>query len=206
MKIDNRTNYEKRIQDRSYLRYLIGLIVRFKNNIKYSFARSLAKRNGAQIGEGVIMSISLAKKMNSNCKIGNHVSIQTDQIDTRAPLHIGNHVVIGGGTKIITGSHNIDSLEWEYKKYGLFIEDYVWIPTNVLILPSCRNIKYGAVVGSGSVVVKNVESMSVISGNPAYEFKKRKCVHENIVVESLLGGDYYIYKKTWKERKACRKI
>lgn len=97
MKIDNRTNYEKRIQDRSYLRYLIGLIVRFKNNIKYSFARSLAKRNGAQIGEGVIMSISLAKKMNSNCKIGNHVSIQTDQIDTRAPLHIGNHVVIGGG-------------------------------------------------------------------------------------------------------------
>ncbi len=154
MKINNRTNYEKRIQDRSYLRYLIGLIVRFKNNIKYSFARYLAKRNGAQIGEGVIMSISLAKKMNSNCKIGNHVSIQTDQIDTRAPLYIGNHVVIGEGTKIITGSHNIDSLEWEYKKYGLFIEDYVWIPTNVLILPSCRNIKYGAVVGSGSVVEK----------------------------------------------------
>lgn len=52
------------------------------------------------------------------------------------------------------------------------------------------------VISSGSVVVKNVESMSVVGGNPAKEFKKRKCVHKNLVVESLLGGDYYTYKKT----------
>lgn len=54
------------------------------------------------------------------------------------------------------------------------------------------------VISSGSVVVKNVESMSVVGGNPAKEFKKRKCVHKNLVVESLLGGDYYTYKKTRK--------
>lgn len=51
-------------------------------------------------------------------------------------------------------------------------------------------------ISSGSVVVKDVESMSVVGGNPAKEFKKRKCVHKNLVVESLLGGDYYTYKKT----------
>lgn len=65
-------------------------------------------------------------------------------------------------------------------------------PTKILILPSCRKIGYGAVIGSGSVVVKNVEPMSVVSGNPAKEFKKRKCVHTDLVVESLLGGDYYV--------------
>ena len=37
--------------------------------------------------------------------------------------------------------------------------------------------------------------MTVVSGNPAREFKKRKCVHSDLVVESLLGGDYNIYKK-----------
>lgn len=58
-----------------------------------------------------------------------------------------------------------------------------------------RNPIWG-VISSGSVVVKNVESMSVVGGNPAKEFKKRKCVHKNLVVESLLGGDYYTYKKT----------
>lgn len=51
-------------------------------------------------------------------------------------------------------------------------------------------------MSSGSIVVKDVESMSVVGGNPAKEFKKRKCVHKNLVVESLLGGDYYTYKKT----------
>ena len=70
----------------------------------------------------------------------------------------------------------------------------------MMILPSCRKIQYGGVISSGSVVVKDVESMSVVGGNPAKEFKKRKCVHKNLVVESLLGGDYYTYKQTRRSK------
>lgn len=179
--LDNRTLYEKNVQDRSLLRYFIGLIVRWKQNFKYARARRIARKRGATIGEGVIMPISLAKRANSN-------------------LTIGSHVIIGAGTEIITTSHNIDSPDWNLKNYGITIEDYVWIPTNVLILPSCRNISYGSVIGSGSVVVKNTDPMSVVGGNPAKELKKRKCVHSNLIVESLLGGDYDIYKKTRKKR------
>ena len=118
----------------------------------------------------------------------------------RSSVTIGSHVIIGAGTEIITTSHNIDSPDWTLKNYGITIEDYVWIPTNVLILPSCRNISYGSVIGSGSVVVKNTDPMSVVGGNPAKELRKRKCVHSNLIVESLLGGDYDIYKKTRKKR------
>lgn len=96
----NLTEYEKRIQSRSTLQYLKGLIVRWKQNLKYEKARRIARKNGAVIGEAVVMPISLAKKLNSNCKIGNHVSIQTDKIDTRAPLFIGNQVIIGGVLKL----------------------------------------------------------------------------------------------------------
>ena len=46
---------------------------------------------------------------------------------------------------------------------------------------------------------KDVEYMSVVGGNPAKEFKKRACVHKNLVVEALLGGDYYTYKKSRKK-------
>ena len=197
--MDNRTLYEKNIQDRSTLRYLLGLIARWKQNFKYVRARKIARKRGATIGEGVIMPLSLAKKANKNLVIGNHVSIQTDKLDLRSPIHIGNHVIIGYETEIITTSHNIDSLDWEHKNYGITIEDYVWLPTKILVLPSCRHIGYGAVVSSGSVVVKDVETMSVVSGNPTKEIKKRKCVHSNLVVESLLGGDYEIYKQTRKE-------
>lgn len=197
------TLYEQNVQDRSLWRYYVGLIARWKQHFKYVKAVRIARKRGASIGEGVIMPLSLARKANRNLTIGNHVSIQTDKIDLRSPVKIGSHVIIGSGTEIITTSHNIDSPDWEHKYYGIELEDYVWLPTNVMVLPSCRLIGRGAVVGSGSVVVKNVETMSVISGNPAKEFKKRKSVHEDLVVESLLGGDYEIYRQT-RARKNAR--
>lgn len=57
------------------------------------------------------MPLSLARKANRNLIIGNHVSIQTDKIDLRSPIQIGNNVIIGYNTEIITTSHNIDSEE-----------------------------------------------------------------------------------------------
>ena len=137
------TNYEKEIKGRSTFRYILGLIARWKQHFKYDKAVRIARKRGASIGENVVMPLSLARKANSNLKIGDHVSIQTDKIDLRNPVTIGNHVIIGSETEIITTSHNIDSEEWEHKHYGLTIEDYVWIPTQVMILPSCRKIQYG---------------------------------------------------------------
>ena len=140
------TNYEKDVKGRSSFCYILGLIVRWKQHFKYDKAVRIARKRGASIGENVVMPLSLARKANSNLKIGDHVSIQTDKIDLRNPVTIGNHVIIGSETEIITTSHNIDSEEWEHKHYGLAIEDYVWIPTNVMILPSCRKIQYGEIV------------------------------------------------------------
>lgn len=193
--------YDQNIQSRSVLRYYLGLIVRWKQHLKYAKAVRIARKRGATIGEGVVMPLSLARKANKNLTIGNHVSIQTDLIDLRSPVKIGSYVILGSGTNIITTSHNIDSPDWEHKYYGIEIEDYVWLPTNVMVLPSCRKIGFGAVVSSGSVVVKDIEAMSVVSGNPATEFKKRECVHKDLVVESLLGGDYEIYKQARKRKK-----
>ncbi|MFR9545857.1 MAG: acyltransferase [Rikenellaceae bacterium] len=152
---DKRTLYEKSVQDRSSIRYILGLLVRWKQNLKYERARKIARKRGATIGEGVIISIELAKNANKNLTVGNHTSIQTNQLDLRIPLKIGNNVIIGSGVNIITVSHNIDSADWEHKYYGLEVEDYVWISTNVMVTPSCRRISYGAVVGAGSVVVYN---------------------------------------------------
>lgn len=196
-----KTWYENYVQSKSLLRYMIGLISRYLTHLKYEYIAQIARRNGAQIGSCVVMPRSLAKKLNSNITIGNHVTIETNLIDTRSKLKIGNNVIIGRDVEILTVSHNIDSPDWEPKYYGMEIQDYVWIATKALILPSCRVIEYGAVIGGGSVVAKNVTSMSVISGNPAKEIRKRKCVHTSLPVERLLHGDYIIYKETYKKRK-----
>lgn len=200
---DNRTLYEKNIQDRSLLRYFIGLIIRWKQNIKYELARKIARKRGAKIGDGVIMSISLAKKLNNNVIIGSHVSISTDNFSSfRYPIKIGNNVIIGKNVKIVMGSHNIDSRDWEHIRpnNGLVIEDYVWLCPDSVLLPSCKYIGYGAVVGANAIVVKDVPQMTVVSGNPAKIIRERKQVHFDLIVESLLGGDYEIYKKTRNSR------
>src|SRR5574344_910812 len=121
------TSYEIAIQNRSYIQYILGLIIRWKQHFKYAIAVRIARRKGATIGEGVIMPISLAKKANRNLNIGNHVSIQTNAIDLRNKVTIGSHVIIGSQSEIITTSHHIDSLDYEQKNYGIRIDDYVWI-------------------------------------------------------------------------------
>ena len=195
------TTYEKNIANRSWLRYIAGLIIRWKRTMRFRYIAWVARRHGATVGECVCMPMSLAKKANKNLIIGSHVVIQTDKIDMRSPVTIGNNVIIGSGSEIITTSHNIDSPDWEHKHYGICIKDYVWIPMKILVLPSCREIGTGAVVGSGSVVVKNIEAMSVVSGNPAKEFKKRKCLPTDLCVESMLSGDYEAYRRAWRMRK-----
>lgn len=64
----NKTSYVENIQRRNIIKYYIGLIIRWKQNIKYERARRIARKRGAQIGEGVIMPISFAKRANKNLK------------------------------------------------------------------------------------------------------------------------------------------
>lgn len=199
--IDETSAYYKRISERTILHFIIGLIPRIRCYCRYEKARRKAIKRGAEIGENSIILKPLASKANKNLYIGSNSSIGTSKIDLRSPVKIGNHVIISYNTEIITTSHYIDSPEWEHKYYGIEIEDYVWIASNVLILPSCRKIGYGAVIGVGSVVVKDVPPMAVVAGNPATIIKQRACVHSKLVVPSLFSGDLKIYWKTWWSRR-----
>lgn len=182
------------------MRYIIGLFVRWEKYHYYEKNRRIARKNGATIGEGVIITRKLARIANKNLIIGDHSSIMTTQLDLRNPIKFGSKVIVGASVKILTTSHNIDSTLFEVKNCGIEIDDYVWLPAKILILPSCRKIGYGAVISSGSCVVKNVDSMSVIGGNPAKEFRKRRCVHSNLIVETLQSGDYIFYKQARKQK------
>ena len=192
------------MQDRSCLHYLLGLAVRWKQHFKYERAVRIARKRGAVIGENVTMPIALAKKVNANFHCGNNVSINTTDFSSfRYPIYIGNNVIIGDRVRFTMGGHNIDSPEWEHcrKKGPLIIDDYVWLCPMSHIMPSCEHIGMGAVVSASAVVVKNINPMSVVGGNPATEFKKRECVHSSLVVESLLGGDYKAYREARNHKK-----
>lgn len=52
-------------------------------------------------------------------------------------------------------------------KTPLKIEDDVWIGAKVIVLPGCKHIGKGIVIGAGSVVTKDIPDYAIIGGNPA---------------------------------------
>ena len=85
----------------------------------------------------------------------------------RGGIIVGNDVFIGPKVNLITINHDVNP-DNRSATYGrpIVIEDKVWIGINSTILPGVR-IGYGAIVGAGSVVTKDVPAMTVVAGNPA---------------------------------------
>lgn len=112
--------------------------------------------------------------------IGNNTGMNGVMIYCSKSITIGNHVNIGGGTKIY--DTNFHSIFWQYrrnskddilntKKAEVIIEDDAFIGTNCII---GKGITIGArsIIGAGSVVTCNIPSDEIWAGNPAKFIKK----------------------------------
>jgi virginiamycin A acetyltransferase len=55
----------------------------------------------------------------------------------------------------------------------LVIEDDAWIGHNAILLPGCKHVGRGAIVGAGAVVSRNVGAYEIVAGVPARKIKDR---------------------------------
>lgn len=86
-----------------------------------------------------------------------------------APVHIGDHCMIGPNTLITTVGHPISPKGRRQKlAFGkaVTIGDDVWIGGNVTILPGVT-IGNNVIVAAGAVVTKDVPDNCVVAGIPA---------------------------------------
>ena len=102
---------------------------------------------------------------------------------------IGNYVSVGQNCRRIGASHPLDQPSmhpyWYGAKWGFVnesadvvrtpcrIEHDAWLGANVTILPGCKRIGVGSVVGAGSIVTHDVPDFSIVAGNPAREIDSR---------------------------------
>ncbi len=82
------------------------------------------------------------------------------------PVTIGRNVVFNDDIYLIAGGHDPDSPTFAGKGAPISIGDYAWLPMRITVLPGVT-IGYGAVIGSGSVVTKDVPERGIAVGNPA---------------------------------------
>lgn len=111
-----------------------------------------------------------------------------DQWRMPGPISIGRYCSIANTVRSAPINHPADALTTHpalyEKKFGvvdqdifyddpLVIEDDVWIGHNAMILPGCKFIGRGAIIGAGAVVTRNVDRYAIVAGNPARKLKDR---------------------------------
>ena len=153
---------------------LLGNIRYYFRFLKYLFLDYFA-RNLPHPGLAVIFH--RARGIN----IGKHVYIgQRVEFDLMYPelITIEDYVSIGLQTMIFAHANPTNSLELKIKYYPrktapVTIKKGAWITPGCIILPGVT-IHENSVVGSGSVITKDVPPYTVVAGNPAKIIKELK--------------------------------
>lgn len=90
-----------------------------------------------------------------------------------AKIVIGAHTTVSQKTYLCAASHDITKSNNPLIYAPIIIEDQAWIGANVFVGMGVK-IGQGAVVGATASVFKNVESWTIVGGNPAKFLKQRE--------------------------------
>ena len=176
---------------RDYISYLVRHRIR-ERPFSYLWFKAWAKRaingggligilyrsarlslRGVKIGPLSVVGALTVNGRGSNLKIGSGCFIGSDvTLSLHDKIILGNNVVVNDGCVFLTGSHDVRDPGWRLTKAPITVNDWAWVARNAIILPGVT-IGYGAVVGAGSVVTKDVPARSVVAGNPARVVSQR---------------------------------
>ncbi|AQY50333.1 maltose O-acetyltransferase [Listeria weihenstephanensis FSL R9-0317] len=121
-------------------------------------------------GKDVYMEPNVRCDYGYNIEVGDYFYANFDCVFLDcAPIKIGNNCMFAPGVHVYTAYHPLDADErnsgLELAK-AVTIGNNVWVGGRSVINPGI-NIGDNAVIGSGSVVTKDVPANAVVAGNPA---------------------------------------
>jgi acetyltransferase-like isoleucine patch superfamily enzyme len=125
-------------------------------------------------------------------QLGHHIGIGFRCLFL-ADTEIGNYVLIASQVSFLNSDdHRYDIIGktiWDSgrgDKYGIIVEDDVWIGHGAIILTPVR-IGRGAIVAAGSIVTQDVPRYAIVGGVPARIIKMRFTPEQINEHERLIG-------------------
>lgn len=125
----------------------------------------------------IISRFSIIRSHGGSVDVGSSVFIgERVNVQGRGGVEIGSGSMIAANSFISSSNHNISdplSSDFLIGEEGKFtrIGNKVWVGCNCVVTAGV-SIGSNSIVGGGSVVTKDVESYSMVAGNPAKVIKK----------------------------------
>lgn len=108
-----------------------------------------------------------------NLKVGRACIGPHTNIYCKAPIVIGNDVVVSQGSYLCSAGHDISSLMLPMVCKPIVVNDFAWVAADAFVGMGVT-IGEGAVVGARATVFKDVAPWTVVGGNPAKFIKNRE--------------------------------
>ena len=132
-----------------------------------SCGKELNVEQGAYLGSGKDISVGIYVGFGKNFTMHNRILVVEDY------LMMGEDVMFLGGGHGYERKDVPMGEQVSKEKTPLHIAGDVWIGARAIVLPGCRRIGHGAIVGAGAVVTKDVPDYAIVGGNPAKVLKYR---------------------------------
>ena len=116
--------------------------------------RFLCSRFFSKCGKGLNIENNVYLGNGKDIEVGDYVGLSSRFKTLNRVLKIGNEVMIGEDTIFLGGVHKHDRLDIPIGKQGgggktpLEIKDDVWIGVRVIVLPGCKKIGTGVIIGA----------------------------------------------------------
>ena len=173
---ENRTGrkYPLRIQFLRLAWEMGKVIFRLVPRPLYASRRVLLRCFGAKVGKSVNIANTATIYFPWNLEIGDWSAIgEYAYIYSLGKVVIGEKATVSQCAHLCAGSHDYEDITLPLLTPPISVGDQSWICADAFIGPGVT-VGEGAVVGARTVVVKDVESWAVVTGNPARFIKKRE--------------------------------
>jgi putative colanic acid biosynthesis acetyltransferase WcaF len=149
-------------------------LVRLSPRPCFGWRRGVLRVFGARIGAHVHIYPSAHLYMPWNVEIGDWSALGDDVlVYSLGKVRIGCGVTLSYRSHVCAGTHDLNDPTLPLLKPPVVLEDSVWVGTEAFIGPGVI-VERGAVVGARAVVVKNVEPLQIVAGNPARPIGRRR--------------------------------
>lgn len=147
----------------------------------YIIINYILGRRKAKVGKDTNIHPTVLLRQAERIEIGDHCLLNHNNVlqagKESGKIKIGNYVHTGANVMIFAFNHSIDDTNipsklQDYYDADVTIEDDVWIGAGSVIVAGV-SIGKGSVIGSNSVVTKDIPPYSIAAGVPAKVIRSR---------------------------------